>query len=649
LTHTGGKSVNDFFEELINVLRSEERYFSREGKELLRNTVYEDAMKMEPSLIRILLSSDDMKRRFFTDIDGTLVFDKVGFGWVISNRELLPDSFTRYKNKIGLADSRGNLFSVSGDVELVFPYKDCILGGGQTNDGQKRQEIFHNETLAPDEVDRLLCPKALCKPVRYSASGEEAVGTLNDNDNLIIKGNNLLVVSSLLKRYEGRVKCIYIDPPYYFKERKEADTFKYNTNFSLSTWLVFMKDRLIAAKKLLTLGGTIWISISEDGMHYLKVMADDIFGSDHFVGTIPRRTRNGKSDVPFNFSQDFDWLLCYTNVDDKHAPVGRSVERKYYSTPDYPNDPWRLADLTKQTTAGERVNSFFTMVDPKTGNKYPASERRTWCITEDTFDYYYRKGAIIFPGEYDFLNISKPYMRKFKSEDDASGKLSAVISDFQLQEFLAAVLSRAKNKDGNDEIDTLFRREEFDYAKPENLIKAILDVATVAGDIVLDYHLGSGTTAAVAHKMGRQYIGVEQMDYIQTLPVERLKKVIAGENGGISGAVNWKGGGSFVYCELAEQNITFINRIRDAKSDDDLFRIMDEIIKTGYISYKVSPSDIAANSADFAELSTEDKKRLLVELLDKNLLYVNYCDMNDAEFSLTIEDKAFTRSFYREA
>ena len=210
------------------------------------------------------------------------------------------------------------------------------------------------------------------------------------------------------------------------------------------------------------------------------------------------------------------------------------MERKYYETPDFPGEPWRIADLTKQTTAKERPNSYFTMVDPKTGKEYPASEKRTWNVSIDTFQDYYDRGEIIFPDDYDFLNISKPYARKFKKNDDKSGKLSAVISDFLIQDFLKALLYDCKNMDGNAQIDEMFGRDEFDYAKPENLIKSIFDVATEEGDLIMDFFLGSGTTCAVAHKMNRHYIGIDQMDYIESLAVERLNKVIAGEQGGIS-------------------------------------------------------------------------------------------------------------------
>lgn len=640
-------ACSDLYSELISVLKQDDRYFATDG-ELLRNAVYESAMKMDSNLLKLLYRNDAVRERFFTNIDGISVFDKVSFGWVINNREFLPDSYTRYKNKIGLTNRNGDYISTSNDVELVFPYKDCTLEGGQTNDDQRRNEVFYNETLAPDEVDRLLSPKVFTNAKRCSKNGEEKVAAVSNTDNLIIKGNNLLAIHSLLTKYRGKVKCIYIDPPYYFKESKATDTFKYNSNFHLSTWLVFMKDRLLAAKQLLMQGGTIWISIGEDGMHYLKVLADDIFGADHFIGTIPRRTRNGKSDVPFNFSQDFDWILAYTNTPDDEAVVGRRVERKYYESPDFPGKPWRLADLTSQQPASKRANSYFTMVDPKTGKEYPASEKRTWAVTKDTFKDYYAAGAIVFPDDYDFLNITKPYARKFKFEDDNSGKLSSIFSDFAMQDFLKTLLFDCKNKDGNTQIDELFGRDEFDYAKPEKLIKSILDIATEEGDLVMDFFLGSGTTCAVAHKMNRRYIGIDQMDYIERLAVERLKKVIEGEQGGVSGDVKWSGGGSFIYCELAKLNQSFIERICSA-NESELVDIWTEMQNTGFISHKVDPRSVVASATEFTALAFSDKKRILLELLDKNQLYVNYCDMEDETFAILEEDKAFNNNFYRES
>lgn len=634
------------YRELEKVLRNESKYCTEDGH-LLKNAIVEAALAMRPDLLRLLLSHKALRNNFFTEVDGVEVFDKVKFQKFVMNKRFLPDSYTCFKNKVGLTDAEGdNYLSESREIVLSWPYKDCMLEGGQTKEDAKRNEVFWNEILAPDEINRLTEPKVLNNFRRYDADGEHEVTSVSKEDNFIIKGNNLLSLYSLQKKYKGRIKMIYIDPPYFFNKTTETDTFKYNSNFHLSTWLSFMKNRLEVAKSLLVKGGTIWINIGEDGMHYLKTLTDEIFGRSSFVGTLPRRTRNGKSDVPFNLSQDFDWILVYTNVDNDNKILGRSVERKYFTTDDFPNRPWRLADLTSQKTSKERPNSFFTMIDPKTGKQYPASEKRTWALTEDTFDKYYKSGHIVFPDDYNFLNISVPYSRKFKDEDDNNGKKSSVFSDFLISDFLQELLYKSKNQVGNNEIGNLFGRDEFGYAKPENLIKSIMEICTEEGDIVLDYHLGSGTTAAVAHKMNRRYIGLEQMDYIQSLCVERLKTVIEGEQGGISQSVNWQGGGSFVYCELATANQRFVDAIEKAISTDELLSIWKDMQATGFLSWKVKPQEIDENITDFADLPIDDQKRFLIEYLDKNLLYVPYSEINNEEFNISQNDKNLNSDFY---
>lgn len=634
------------YHELEQLLRMNSRYCMDDGT-LLKNRIVEDALSLNPLLVKLLLGNDKIKAVFFQDVEGVMVFDKVKFQRFVSDTQFLGGSYTMFKNKIGLTDENGRFISESREVVLSWPYKDCVLEGGQTKEEAKRNEIFWNETLAPDEVNRLTEPKVFSHFKRYDKNGEHEVEHLTNADNFIIKGNNLLALHSLKKKYAGKVKLIYIDPPYFFRKSPSSDTFKYNSNFRLSTWLTFMRDRLECAKDLLQTSGTIWINMGDDGMHYLKMVADQVFGSEHFVGTLPRRTRNGKSDVPFNFSQDFDWLLVYTNVDEKKSVMGRTVERTYYETDDFPGKPWRLADLTKQTTAKERGNSFFTMVDPKTGKEYPASEKRTWCVTKDTFQYHYNRGYIVFPDDYDFLNISKPYSRKFKYEDDANGKLSSVISDCQIQQFLKALLYDCKNETGNDEIDQLFGRDEFGYAKPENLVKTIMEVTTCEGDLVMDFFSGSGTTAAVAHKMGRRYIGCEQIDNQIELNKKRLFQVIEGEQGGVSKAVGWQGGDSFVYCELAKANDKFADEIEQAETSEQLKDIWGRMKATDYLNYKVDIKEVDANAESFDGLSLEDQKRFLIECLDKNLLYVALSDIDSNEYGVTEEDRRLTREFYR--
>lgn len=613
---------------------------------LNKNKLAELARQYSPDLLNQLMSNEKITNHFFSKLqNGALVFKKDIFLQFLNNKEFLPDSFTAYKTKIGLGTPDRNYLSENKEVVLNFPYKDCVLEGGQTKDDVKRQEVFFNETLAPAEINRLLDEKVLSNFKRYDKDGEHEVEELKDTDNLIIKGNNLLALHSLKKRFAGKVKLIYIDVPYYFR-KNIGDAFQYNSNFKMSTWLVFLKNRLEIAKELLSDKGSIWIHTGEDGMHYLKVLSDSIFGQDKFIGTLPRKTRDGKSDVPFNFSQDFDWILVYTKGNEGDAIVGREVERKYYETSDFPNRPWRTADLTKQTTIKERPNSNFTMVNPKTGKEYPVNPNRSWAVTKDTFYDWYQNGGIGFPDDYDFMKGDRPFRRVFKDEDMSKSKPVYSSSDTLLKEFITDLLAKTKNKDGNDEMTNLSNRDAFSYAKPERLIKDILQISTIENDIVLDFFMGSGTTAAVAHKMNRQYIGIEQMDYIETVSVERLKKVIDGEQGGISKDINWTGGGSFVYCELKNDAQDFKNTVLEARDPETLSQLFEQAKKSSFLSYRVDPKKL--KKSEFEKLSLAEQKQVLLELVDNNNLYVNYSEIYDSDYGISLEEKKLNRDFYGE-
>ena len=299
----------NFFDTVVEVLKQDQRFFTENG-ELLRNSVYEASMKMDAELIKLLLSNETTKARFFTIVDGIAVFDKIGFGWVINNREFLPDSYTRFKNKIGLVGNNGEYISTSNDVELVFPYKDCVLEGGQTKDDQKRSEIFYNETLAPDEVDRLLYPKVMTNAKRYTADGVQPTTSISADDNLVIKGNNLLAISSLLKNYEGQVKCIYIDVPY----NTGNDSFGYNDKFNHSSWLTFMKNRLEVAYKLLRKDGTIAISVDNYEIAYLLVLLDEVFGKENRknIITVKRGSVTGAKVINPGVVNVVEYVMLYS-------------------------------------------------------------------------------------------------------------------------------------------------------------------------------------------------------------------------------------------------------------------------------------------------------------------------------------------------
>lgn len=472
-----------FFDDLKKVLSSDERFIG-ENNQIIKTKVSDAARSNDQKLLKSLLNNALLKEVFFTKVDDIYVFDKNKFVWVLESKEFLPDSFTMYKNKIGLVDSNNNLFSQKQDVSLVWPYKDCVLEGGQTKEDQKRDEIFYNETLAPDQVNRLLAPKVLGNAKRYTKGGIEENIEFKEDGNLIIKGNNLLALSSILKKYKGQIQMIYIDVPYYFNDTKEYDAFKYNSNFSFSTWLTFIKNRVELARELLTESGTLWFHVGEDGMHYVKTILDEIFGKEKFVGTMPRKTREGKNDVSFNFSQDFDFILIYTMGNKDDSVIRRKIQRSYIETDDFPGRPWRRGDIRQQKNYQERPNSYFDMVNPKTGKVYPVNKNSVWRVTKDTFDDWYKKGYIGFPDDYEFMTGEIPFRRSFKDEDEIRDleNGSSVFSDYILKEFVEQLMGKGKTAKKD-----IVNNEDFKYAKPESLLKSIIEISTKEDDIILDF------------------------------------------------------------------------------------------------------------------------------------------------------------------
>lgn len=631
-----------FYNTVLEVLKSDSRFFTENG-ELLRNAVYEAAMQMDASLIKALYNNAETKKLFFTDVDGIAVFDKVGFGWVINNREFLPDSYTRYKNKIGLVNSRGEYIADSNDVELVFPYKDCVLEGGQTKEDQKRSEIFYNETLAPDEVDRLLYPKVFTNAKRYTADGVESITEISENDNLIIKGNNLLCLSSIYSRFSGQIKCIFIDPPYYFINNKPSDTFSYNSNFKLSSWLVFMKNRIYEAYKLLASNGILYIAISDEGAHYLKVMIDDIFDMKNFTADVTWESRKSISSDGL-FSENNNHILVYAKdinkINKNDFRLALDIESFCYND----NDGRGKYRLEPFDAPGIRKNLSYIIENPNTGEKYTPPIGRHWRTEESTYKELLADNRIRFGVN----GTAKPQFKAYYEEvkNAGKGKASSTIWHDIKQSIIWQEIDTNTNAT-KDQVE-MFGESVFTNPKPEDLIKRAIELSTNENDWVLDFFMGSATTQAVALKMNRHFIGFEQMDYIHTVSIPRLQKVIEGEKTGISKAVNWQGGGSFVYCELAKLNQNYVDAIEKATTDEELIKLYGDIIKTGFISYKVNPKEIDTNSDDFQNLSLENKKKLLMELLDKNQLYVNYCDIDDETFGISDKDKSFTKSFYGE-
>ena len=360
-----------------------------------------------------------------------------------------------------------------------------------------------------------------------------------NSTNMLIKGDNLEVLKHLMGAYSSKVKMIYIDPPYntgsdgfvYQDDRKftveqlshlagiDDDEAKRILEFtdsgsnSHSAWLTFMYPRLYLAKQLLRDDGVIFISIDDNEQAQLKLLCDEVFGESGFVAQFPWRKRTAKSDVPFGVSQDFEWIFVYAKSD---FLAGIAHERKYYSTPDFPNDRWRLSDLTTQQSADERPNSAFNMKNPKNGNCYPFNPKRTWAVTVDTFDEYYNRGKIVFPDDYDFLKIKMPAYRVFESEDKAKA-LKKYGAD-TIVKAISTLLPKevGLTEDGNSEVANLFGGKIFSFSKPVELIQYFVDIVNNQNDnLILDFFAGSGTTAHAVMQLNAEDGGSRQFICVQ--------------------------------------------------------------------------------------------------------------------------------------
>jgi len=595
--------MENLLNNLKSLLQKDERLVS-EG-ELLKNKLIELAIKLDKDLIKLLLSDEKMKEVFFVEIDGVLVFDKDKFIKFVSNKQFLPDSYTAFKNKIGLTED-GEFISEKREVVLSWPYKDCVLEGGMTKEDQKRDEIFWNETLAPDEISRLLDPKVFTNAKRIDKNGEHkfdkfktdengdpegkpsASNGASIKDNLIIKGNNLLALHSLRKRFAGKVKLVYIDPPF----NTGSDTFTYNDRFSQSTWLTFMKNRLEVAKDLLDKDGNIFVHIDDNQCFELKVLMDEIFKKENFVETIiwAYGSPSGGRAAGAKLVGIHDYILHYA----KDYPIRKQF--KVYT----PYSDKYLKDWFKYRDENGKVYQRRMRGRDEKGNVI--------------WEKQYLDESLGVPGCTVWTDIKQIYAdpRAFKAEQRRYTEMTG-----------------------------------YDTQKPEALLKRILEYTTSEGDLVLDFFNGSGTTTAVAHKMKRQWIGVEQLEEGAKIFIKRLKNVLNGDQTGISKSVGWKGGGDFVYLELAKWNENFVEKIKKAKTTEELQKLWETIKEKAFLSYKVDIKTIDEHAKDFTDLSFENQKRFLLECLDKNHLYINYSEIDDEEYGVSEEDKKLNKEFYK--
>lgn len=669
--------VGDTYNRLIEVLKTENNFVADNG-DIKKWVVAEQARAYSPELIELLLANEQLKKAFFVEVKETIVFLLDKFLQFIEQKNYINDSYTRFNQKVGLQVG-GKFLSQRNEVELVFPYKDCVLEGGQTKEDQKRNEIFFNDVLAQDEITQLLDPKVLSEAKRIDDHGEHPLDNFRRDeatneqrglpkhtitDNLIIRGNNLLALHTLKHQFRGKVKLIYIDPPYNTGD----DDFGYNDSFNHSSWLLFMKNRLEIAREMLKEDGAIFIQIDHHELGYLSVLADSIFGAENRVQIIAVRTATpagfktvnpGPIDVTeyilfytknkssFNFKKGFvpvsyntNYNLVIENPNDRpdnwsFIPIRTAViydlgfhsekeaKQKYGSlwptikkeliaqfAYDHANIVVSVRDPHKPT---EQVKAL--MAKSKASGKVIVHER-----DNSETSYFYNGGALAF------------YAKKMQHID---GELcvTELLTDFWSHISWAGIAKEGGVKLKNGK-------------KPEKLIKQIIELTTEQNEIVLDFFLGCGTTAAVAHKMGRQYIGIEQLDYGKNDTTVRLTNVVKGDQTGISTAVHWRGGGDFVYVELKRSNKKFIEDIENAITTEQLLSIWEQMKRRAFFRFSLDMQKFEENIEQFKSLSLNEQKAALCIVLDLNQLYVNYADMNDEELQVSDDEKRVTNDFY---
>ncbi|QDH14198.1 site-specific DNA-methyltransferase [Formicincola oecophyllae] len=459
---------------------------------------------------------------------------------------------------------------------------------------------------------------------------------------MLIKGNNLLALHALEPRLAGKVKLIYIDPPY----NTGSDGFKYNDDFNHSSWLVFMKNRLEIAQKLLKDDGVILVHCDDQEQAYLKVLMDEVFGRDNFVETFIWKNSDNAPNLSKKSRSSVEYIHAYEKKMDKSIPY--------------------IGKLTENGDAplNHRGNSIKELTFPQKSIKFNIKDCNVKVGKPDRIEIM--NEFEIFDGLNDRavrLKGDFVWTQEKLEEEIQSGTYFIVKSDkfairfqrlntkpmapekFIGNNYLTKSLGIGTNEDASSHLREM--NIKFAYSKPESIVAFFIKAITNPGDIVLDYHLGSGTTAAVAHKMGRRWIGIEQMDYIENITKERLKKVIAGEQGGVSEALKWHGGGTFVYFELKKYNQEFLERIMAADSLSALKAVQDDMFRNAFLTFWTDAREFREEH-DYGKLSLEERKKKLIAVLDENHFYLNKREMNDKRHVVSGEEKALTTRFYGE-
>ena len=654
--------MNEIYQYLKDLFKKNKNYISEEG-ELLIYKIVEDARLQTKDLIKFLLKDKKCKEYFFEKIDNITIFKSEEFRICINDARFLGNSFTRYLNKIGLMNNYSEKMIMNEDyIVLNYPYKDCMLDGGMTKEEAKRingKETMINNILFKKDIHKLKSPKVLKNFRKFSLANdkvkESKIERLMGKENLLINGNNFAALCCLKEKFAGKVKLIYIDPPY----NTGSDTFTYNDNFNHSAWLVFMKDRLKIAKELLLKDdGVIFIQCDDNEQAYLKVLMDEIFGRDNFVSCIIwlNKEGGGKSDSK-HFRNKHEYILCYAKNKEILEIYPQEVEDidryKFSDKHEATRGKYQLIKLDSGSLGW--VKSLDYSIKYKGITFYAGGDKEKWKDRQNggasvkDWGWRWSKEKLLWGIENDFIEIKQNlngewniYTKQYLNCDNEGNIIPRKLQPM-------AIIEKHSNTQSNRHMKSLFEKNAFNYSKPEGLVYEIFNIATKEGDLILDFFAGSGTTLAVAHKMNRQYIGVEQIERHFEICIERLKKVIEGEQGGISKKVDWKGGGEFICCDIATYNADWIKKIRAVKNDEEFEKLFEDMKENSVINHRLKIDYLETDNLlddDFKKKDLEEKKSIMLEILDKNIFYVPFSERKDKNFNISDIDIKVSEEFY---
>jgi adenine-specific DNA-methyltransferase len=672
------KDQSKIINEVIKTLKKNDSYVV-EGK-LNKTLIVDHAFKMDKGLLSLLLNSKYLKDFFFVDVDKTLVFDKILFQEVITNKQLLDDSFTKYKKEIGL-----NIEEPSpsfNNVVLNWPYKDCLLEGGQSNEFDNREEVFWNEIISRDEIDLLLKPKVFASGELVSQNTEKKFLS-NDEDffdnsnNLLIHGNNLIVAHTLLEKFANSIKLVYLDPPY--NTPGEANTFSYNNSFNHSTWLTFMKNRISVSKSLLKREGILCIAIDDNEYAYVKVMCDEIFGRENFLGSVVVQIKKeGRTDNQF-FSTSHDYMIFYakdkTKAKINDLPITEDELEKFSEIDSYGNFRWRDFIRTGgNSTPKERPKQFFGIYVDQSSNKIigigdkdsknPPEKYNPLKIFIKNSD----NGEIepIDPKKFQKNSKVKTFYPINKNGGFQVWRWSSIekifdaIESDEIQFINGKIKIKARSKlgikpttmwydpeynataHGTNLLKKLFEgKKVFSYPKSVFTMQDLLQITLDKNDTVLDLFAGSATTAHALCNLNkndggkRNFILVEQMSYCLSTTKERIKKVLNTQTE------------NFIFLNLHELNAKIFNRVNKIKTHKDAEELIDELNGYEYLNVQKDIEGIFNSLSEIKNTNIEVIKSTLIDILDKNQMYLSYSEINDKKHKISNEIKKLNNLFYK--